>query len=52
MTSAKTVSGETVSIQVKQGRVFVNGARVVTPDVGASNGVIHVIDTLLLPSDE
>ncbi|MGB7488171.1 MAG: fasciclin domain-containing protein [Phormidesmis sp.] len=31
------------------GSVMVNGANVVTPDVTASNGVIHVIDTVLLP---
>ena len=49
LTSAKTVNGANVAIKVQDGTVFVNGAKVVTPDVKASNGVIHVIDTVLLP---
>jgi uncharacterized surface protein with fasciclin (FAS1) repeats len=32
-----------------KGQVFVNGARVISADVDASNGVIHVIDSVLLP---
>jgi len=51
LTSATTVNGQTVSIQVVNGVVFVNGARIVTTDVQASNGVIHVIDTVLLPAN-
>ena len=49
LTSAKTVNGADVAIKVDGGSVFVNNAKVVTPDVKASNGVIHVIDTVLLP---
>jgi uncharacterized surface protein with fasciclin (FAS1) repeats len=49
MTSAATVSGDTVTISVKGGSVMLNDAKVVTADVAASNGVIHVIDTVLLP---
>lgn len=49
LTSAKTVNGANVSIKVEGGTVMVNGAKVVTPDVKATNGVIHVIDTVLLP---
>ena len=49
LTSAKTLNGAKVAIKVEGGAVFVNGAKVVTPDVMASNGVIHVIDTVLLP---
>ena len=49
LTSAKTLNGASVSIKVQDGSVLVNGAKVVTPDVMASNGVIHVIDTVLLP---
>ena len=49
MNSAKTVNGETVKIEVKDSRVMINNATVVKADVEASNGVIHVIDTVLLP---
>jgi uncharacterized surface protein with fasciclin (FAS1) repeats len=49
LTSAKTVQGQMVNIQVNGG-VKVNGANVVTADVMADNGVIHVIDTVILPS--
>lgn len=49
MTSAKAVSGDTIKIMVKDGKVMVNNATVVTPDVAASNGVIHVIDTVIMP---
>jgi uncharacterized surface protein with fasciclin (FAS1) repeats len=48
--SAKTVQGEAVSIKVRGGKVSLNGAtKVVATDVLATNGVIHVIDTVLLP---
>jgi transforming growth factor-beta-induced protein len=46
--SAETLNG-TVPIRVDEGTVMVGGAKVVTVDVMASNGVIHVIDTVLLP---
>jgi uncharacterized surface protein with fasciclin (FAS1) repeats len=49
MNSAKTVSGDAIMIAVKNGSVMVNDAKVVTPDVAASNGVIHVIDSVLMP---
>jgi uncharacterized surface protein with fasciclin (FAS1) repeats len=49
LTSAKTLSGQALRIRVAGGRVFVNTARVTRPDVVASNGVIHVIDRVLLP---
>lgn len=48
MTSAKTVQGQMVSIQTNGG-VKINGAKVVTADVQADNGIIHVIDTVILP---
>src|SRR5687767_11298925 len=48
LTSAKTVQGGSVSIG-SSGGVTVDGARVVKADVKASNGVIHVIDTVLMP---
>jgi uncharacterized surface protein with fasciclin (FAS1) repeats len=47
--SAETVQGQTVSIEVKDGKVYVDGAQVVTTDIKASNGVIHVIDAVIFP---
>lgn len=49
MTSAKTVQGQSVKITTAGGVVTVDGARVVKADVAASNGVIHVIDSVILP---
>ncbi len=48
-TDAKTVQGEMVMVDATMGGVTVNGAKVVTADVVADNGVIHVIDTVLMP---
>jgi uncharacterized surface protein with fasciclin (FAS1) repeats len=47
----KTVEGSPVNIRVRRGRVTVGKARVTTADIKASNGVIHVIDKVLLPPD-
>jgi uncharacterized surface protein with fasciclin (FAS1) repeats len=47
--SVKTLNGQRLGIRVRGGKVFVGRARVVTPDVTASNGVIHAIDKVLLP---
>jgi uncharacterized surface protein with fasciclin (FAS1) repeats len=49
LTSAETVAGIRVPIEVRSGEVYVGGAKVVTVDVPASNGVIHIIDTVMLP---
>ncbi len=49
MTSAKTVQGQNVKVEVKEGKVHVDGATVTTADVACSNGVIHIIDTVILP---
>lgn len=49
MPSAKAVSGDTLSVRVQDGDVRVEGARVTMADVAASNGVIHVIDSVMLP---
>jgi len=50
LTSATSVEGAPIAISVKDGKVYLNGsAQVVTPDVMASNGVIHVIDKVILP---
>jgi len=47
--SAKTVQGSAVKITVKDGKVMVNQANVVKTDIVTSNGVIHVIDAVILP---
>ena len=47
--SIRTLNGQRVRIRVRHGRVYVNRARVVTADVRASNGVIHVINRVLIP---
>lgn len=47
--SVKTVQGESLTITTKNDRVMVDGARVVQTDIAASNGVIHVIDSVVLP---
>jgi uncharacterized surface protein with fasciclin (FAS1) repeats len=52
VTSAKAVSGDTLPITVSGGTVIVDRARVVKTDIAASNGVIHVVDTVLLPPGE
>lgn len=49
LAEAKTLQGGSVKIQVKDGKVMVGAATVTKPDVPASNGVIHIIDTVLLP---
>jgi uncharacterized surface protein with fasciclin (FAS1) repeats len=51
LTSAKTAEGRSVAIKVVNGSVFIDGAQVTTPDVEASNGVIHVIDSVLIPKE-
>jgi uncharacterized surface protein with fasciclin (FAS1) repeats len=49
MRSGKAVSGDTFAISTGSGGVMVDKARVVKTDIAASNGVIHVIDTVLMP---
>ena len=50
LTSATSVEGSPIAVSVKNGTVYLNdSAKVVTPDVMASNGVIHVIDKVILP---
>jgi uncharacterized surface protein with fasciclin (FAS1) repeats len=47
--SAKAVSGDTIAVSVQNGTVRVDDARVTKADIQASNGVIHVIDAVILP---
>jgi len=46
---AKTVNGAMVKVSTDHGKVMINNANVVKADIPASNGVIHVIDTVILP---
>lgn len=50
--SARAVSGDTIPISAPSGGVTVDGAKVVKTDIAATNGVIHVIDTVILPTDK
>ena len=47
--SAKTVNGQSVTIKVKDGTVMVDNAKVTKTDIMCTNGVIHVIDAVILP---
>ena len=47
--SAKTLNGQSVTIKVVGGKVLINGATIVKADIAATNGTIHVIDTVLMP---
>ena len=49
MTEGKTVQGGMVKVSAMGGKVMIDNAHVVTADIAASNGVIHVIDTVLMP---
>jgi uncharacterized surface protein with fasciclin (FAS1) repeats len=51
LTEAETVNGKMVKISVEGDTVMINGAKVVAADVDASNGVIHVIDAVILPPE-
>jgi len=46
---AKTLTGARVAFKVKGKRVYVNDARVITPDIRASNGIVHAINRVLIP---
>lgn len=47
--SVKTVNGATIKIKVVNGSVFINNSKVTTTDIKCKNGVIHVIDSVLMP---
>jgi uncharacterized surface protein with fasciclin (FAS1) repeats len=48
--SAKTVNGASLKVRTNGGSLMVDNAKVVKADVAASNGVIHVIDSVVLPA--
>lgn len=49
LTSAKTVQGGALKVNATGGKVMIGNAKVIKTDIKCSNGVIHVIDTVLLP---
>ncbi|MFC1681519.1 fasciclin domain-containing protein [Pseudomonadota bacterium] len=49
MDMAKTVQGQSVGFKIKDEMVFVDGAQISAVDIETSNGVIHIIDTVILP---
>lgn len=49
--SAKTAQGRSITIATKDGKVTINGANVLKTDIVCSNGVIHVIDAVILPPE-
>jgi uncharacterized surface protein with fasciclin (FAS1) repeats len=49
LSSAKTVNGQEIKITTTNGKVMANGSNVIKADINCSNGVIHVIDTVLIP---
>ena len=52
LTVAKTVQGEQVNITSQHGKVTIDGANVIKADIQASNGIIHVIDTVIMPANK
>ena len=52
LTEAETVLGQNVSIKVDMGKVYINESEVIITDIVTSNGIIHVIDAVLLPKDD
>jgi uncharacterized surface protein with fasciclin (FAS1) repeats len=46
---AATVNGQELDVVIRDGKVYAGGAQVVAADIGATNGVIHVVDTVILP---
>ncbi|MBD3629540.1 fasciclin domain-containing protein [Cyclobacterium sp.] len=45
----KTLNGQEITVSITDGKVMINGAAVTTADLSGSNGLIHVIDGVLLP---
>jgi len=49
LTSAPTVNGKSITISMRHGSLYINDSRVVVYDLKTTNGIIHVIDTVLIP---
>ena len=52
LTEAETALGKNVAVKVEDGKVFINDAQVIITDIQASNGIIHVVDMVILPPAE
>lgn len=52
LSGAVTLNGQRLDLKVAGDRLTVDGATVTTPDIGAKNGIIHVIDKVMLPADK
>lgn len=52
LTTATTVNGQRVDIRTKDGKVMIDNAAVTKADIGCTNGVIHVIDSVIMPADK
>ncbi len=50
--NATTANGQRVDVKTDKNGVFIDGAKVVTPNIDCSNGIIHVIDTVIIPSTD
>jgi len=50
LTTATTVANKPIKIEVKDGKVMIDDATVVSADIHCTNGVIHVVDSVILPS--
>ena len=49
LSEAKTVNGKMLKVKVNSGKVMIDDATVTSTDIAASNGVIHVIDSVMIP---
>ena len=52
LSGAKTLNGQQVDVVVEDGEVMIDNAKVVTTDIACSNGIIHVIDSVILPAED
>lgn len=50
LTEAEALNGKTIAMKVSYGDLFLNDSKVIKTDINTSNGVIHVIDTVLIPT--
>ena len=48
-TAVEMLNGDSVDVSLRDGKLFINSSQVVVTDIKASNGIIHVIDTVLIP---
>ena len=46
----ETLGGEKLQVSIEDGEVLINGSKVTAPDLAASNGVVHVLDSVIIPS--